>query len=87
MREPTHCLPSAYQHFFQALDEIESDSGLARIATAIAMHHQPEAAEEEIFLSAEIEFVLVTRVVRLPFTSQNHVLQSFSLLSANIRQC
>lgn len=53
MREPTHCLPSAYHHFSQALEDIESDSGLTRIATAIAMHHQPEAAEEEIFLELD----------------------------------
>ena len=53
MREPTHCLPSAYQHFSQALENIESDNGLARIATAIAMHHQPGAAEEKIFLELD----------------------------------
>jgi regulator of sirC expression with transglutaminase-like and TPR domain len=53
MREPTHCLPSAYQRFSQALEDIETDDGLTRIATAIAMHHQPGAAEEEIFLELD----------------------------------
>ena len=53
MRDPTHCLPSAYQHFSQALENVESDDGLARIATAIAMHHQPGTSEEEILLELD----------------------------------
>jgi regulator of sirC expression with transglutaminase-like and TPR domain len=53
MRAPTHCLPSAYEHFSQALEDVESDDGIARIATAIAMHHQPGATEEEIVLELD----------------------------------
>lgn len=38
MSTPQHCRPRAYELFAQQLSEIETDSGLLRAATAIAMH-------------------------------------------------
>ena len=53
MREPTHCLPAAYRHFSRALDSIETNDGLTWIVTAIAMHHQPDVAGEDVFLELD----------------------------------